>query len=103
SIGTYQAVVTDANGCLSTISVTVSEPDSLAASIQVNNQVSCFGLSDAIAEVIVTGGTPSYSYTWNSNPAQYGNIATGLPAGLVAVTVTDAKGCVTNVTANVTE
>ncbi|RMH00911.1 MAG: hypothetical protein D6706_02870, partial [Chloroflexi bacterium] len=55
--------------------------------------VSCFGANDGKATANATGGTPPYSYFWNSTPPQSTQTATGLPAGTYSVTVTDANGC----------
>lgn len=41
----------------------------------------------------VTGGTPPYSYSWNTIPVQTGTTATGLLPGNYTCTVTDANGC----------
>jgi hypothetical protein len=53
------------------------------------------GSSDGTATVNVTGGTASYSYLWNTVPAQTTQTATGLSAGTYSVTVSDAAGCTT--------
>ena len=41
----------------------------------------------------VTGGSPPYTYNWNSNPVQTTATATGLSPGFYLVTVTDTTGC----------
>ncbi len=91
SAGTYTATVTDANGCSSTIDVTITEPPALALTSSATSS-SC-GLSNGSATVNVSGGTPSYSYSWNTAPVQTGQTATALAPGSYAVTVTDASGC----------
>ena len=45
------------------------------------------------AEAVVTGGTPPYTYLWNSTPAQTTSRATGLYQGFHTVDVVDANGC----------
>jgi len=54
---------------------------------------SCFGGSDGSATINVTLGTPPYTYSWNTSPAQSGANATNLGIGTYAVTVTDGLGC----------
>ncbi len=54
----------------------------------------CNGYSDGQATVNVSGGTPPYSYSWDTSPVQTGQTATGLSAGIpYTVTVTDAINC----------
>lgn len=54
----------------------------------------CNGYSNGQATVNASGGTPGYSYSWNTTPVQTTQTATGLSAGVpYTVTVTDAIGC----------
>ncbi len=62
----------------------------LNASIQSFQDVSCLGPCDGSATVLATGGTPPYTYSWNSVPVQTTATATGLCVGNYIVTVTDA-------------
>jgi hypothetical protein len=55
--------------------------------------VSCFGGTNGTASAIVTGGTPSYNYSWNTIPVQTSATATGLAAGTYTVNISDAHGC----------
>jgi hypothetical protein len=92
SAGPYSYTVTDANGCTSTTSGTITEPDVLAATAAVSSPVACNG-GDATVSVSATGGTTPYSgigdYTVKAGPYSY--------------TVTDAKGCISTITGTVTE
>ncbi len=45
------------------------------------------------ATVTATNGTTPYAYTWDSNPVQNTQTATGLSSGTYTVTVQDAQGC----------
>ena len=93
--GTYSVVVTDANGCTATTSVTLTQPDVLSISGAVQ-PVTCFGQSNGAVSLTVTGGTTPYSFTWTNGNGQViattQNIA-NLSAGNYSVTVTDAAGC----------
>ena len=99
--GTYSVTVTDANGCTSTSSSTVTEPAALVATSVVDSNVSCNGLSDGGASASASGGTMPYSYAW-SNGATTASI-TGLAAGTYSVTITDANGCMDITLSTVTE
>ena len=95
--GNYSAVVTDANGCQTSVSSMITQPDAISISISSAN-VLCFG-GTAVATAVATGGTPNYSYSWNTNPIQT-NSSANLPVGTWTVTVIDANGCISS--ANVT-
>ncbi|MEX0812306.1 MAG: T9SS type A sorting domain-containing protein [Chitinophagales bacterium] len=66
-------------------------------------EASCHGDNTGSATVVATGGTPGYTYTWNTNPPQNSPTATGLSAGTYKVTLTDAGGCSDSTTVTVTE
>ncbi|MDP2386666.1 MAG: T9SS type A sorting domain-containing protein [Bacteroidota bacterium] len=86
--GTWICNVTDANGCTTTTSATVTEPALLSAS-SVSTAILCNG-GASIITVSSTGGSPSYS-----------GIGTfTVTAGMYSYTVTDANGCTatTNIT-----
>ena len=101
--GSYTVTVTDANGCTETASVTITQPTDLTATITDQTNVSCNGLADGTATVEAGGGTPDYSYSWNTTPVQTGVTATGLAAGSYTVTVTDANGCTETASVTITQ
>lgn len=99
--GIYTATVTDANGCQIAGSTVVNEPRCLGFTANATStNVNCYGSATGSASVTVSGGTPIYTYTWNTVPAQNGTSVSGLNAGVYTVLVTDANGCLQ--TANVT-
>ncbi|NSW44963.1 MAG: hypothetical protein HPY79_04030 [Bacteroidales bacterium] len=102
SAGTYYVTVRDANNCSTTSSVTITQPSAVTASISSSTNVSCYGGNNGTATVSAGGGTPGYSYTWNTSPSQTTQTATGLIAGTYTVTVRDANNCsaTTTVTIN---
>jgi len=62
-----------------------------ATSAPVN--VSCNGLDDGEITIAGTGGTPPYTYSWNTTPAQTTGTATGLAPGTYTAVVTDDSLC----------
>ncbi|WP_035845706.1 SprB repeat-containing protein, partial [Crocinitomix catalasitica] len=88
--GMYTVVVTDANGCMITDSIEVVQPTELELDFE-TTMVLCNLGADGSATVSVTGGTPEYSYLWNTG-ATTATIS-DLTAGIYTVTITDANGC----------
>lgn len=91
SAGTYTYNVTDANNCLATGNITITEPNPLVLSASVVDESSP-GANDGRIYLTASGGTPPYSYTWSS-PGLFGPTATSLAVGIYRVTVIDANGC----------
>ena len=102
STGTYTVIVTDTNGCSITDAVFVPGTDMTLSSS--TTDVSCYGGNDGTAAVAVTGSFASpLTFQWDDSNFQTTATATGLAAGTYVVIVTDANGCSTNDTVNVTE
>ena len=100
--GAYYVLVRDANLCIITSSVTITQPAELTVSTTHVN-VSCNAGSTGEATAVVAGGTAPYGYSWNTSPVQTTVTASGLIAGAYTVTVTDAKGCVKTSDVTITE
>jgi gliding motility-associated-like protein len=99
SAGTYLVQARDASnpsGC-GEIQVTLSQPDSLKLQSSIIKPVTCQGGSDGEIQVTLTGGTPPYTYTWQTLsgtplPAS-GPTLSNLPEGTYLLTATDNNGC----------
>jgi gliding motility-associated-like protein len=100
--GIYTIVITDALGCITTESFTVTETAALTvATTQVD--VVVYGEATGSATAIPSGGTEPYGYSWNTTPVQTDATATGLAAGTYKVTVTDANGCIAEAEVTITQ
>ena len=91
SVGTYQCVVTDANGCTISDFITLTEPDELILNDLITD-ASCYDFNDGSIDLSVVGGVKPYDYTW-SNGENVEDIY-NLFAGTYSVTVVDNNGCV---------
>ena len=98
SAGTYISTVSDANGCETSVDLTVSEPEVLIVSDSGDSttQVSCNGGTDSFFEHTVSGGTPPYTTLGYSSPV------TG-EAGTYMVFVEDSNGCEAELEFTITE
>jgi len=98
--GTYDATVTDADGCIQTTSATVGNIPPGTATIGTISNVNCFGGADGSIDISMSGtGTAPYTYQWHTAAGtplagQTNAMATGLIAGDYYVEVTDANGCI---------
>jgi gliding motility-associated-like protein len=93
SAGSYTTYVYDANGCVTTQNVTVSNSYIVAVSVVTQTDVSCYGGSDGSVTVDISGGTPPYSYSINGSIFQSSPVFTNLSATTYIVTLRDSRGC----------
>ena len=91
--GNYTYLVSDANGCNSSVSISVTQPTLLISSVIPIN-VSCNGANDGSATVFFSGGTPSYSVLWSTGATS--NTINNLAPGNYTVAITDNNGCVSS-------
>jgi len=93
SAGNYTIVVQDANGCIDTLTMQVTQPTPLIANTSTPITV-CAG-DNITLTASASGGTAPYSYSWNGviqNPFSYSATATQTEQ----LVVTDANGCNTS-------
>jgi PKD repeat protein len=95
----YTVTVTDANGCQTTSSVTITVAPDLAVTATVDDPLlgDCPG-STARLDATVTGGEGGYTYLWDNaatldDPTLRNPVAKPLVPTTYTVTVTDANGC----------
>ncbi len=98
--GTYSVTITDASNCSATLSLTITQPNSLNI-ITAATQPNCFGNANGAIDLSVSGGTSGYTYLW-SNGSTNASL-TNLTAGNYVVTVTDAYNCSASASTTVNE
>ncbi len=96
AVGPYPITVIDDNGCQNIQTIEISEPQfTLESSFSQVNNVSCFGFSDASANVSPTGGTSPYQVFWTDTISQTDFVGSEMPAGtFYNITVTDVNDCI---------
>jgi len=88
--GSYTAIITDINGCRVDTTIAIVQPPQLVWNFTTVDNL-CFGESNGSIDLLVSGGTSPYHYTWSGGYS--GNLITALPAGNYSVTITDTNGC----------
>ncbi len=91
--GNYGVLITDFGGCTDSIAVSILAAQAIQTSTSFTG-ANC-GATDGSATVSPSGGSGAYTYTWSTVPVQNTQTATSIGAGQYAVTVTDANGCAT--------
>ncbi len=102
--GDYLVQVTNASGCVSIATATVTAPAPTNLLIS-STPVACAGGCNGSATVGVNGGIPPYTWTWSPAPGggQGTPLATGLCAGVYTVLISDGGGCDTTAQVLITE
>jgi len=100
--GNYTLTLTDANGCVLTNTIAITQPAALTVTVTGTN-INCFGFCTGTATANAGGGTVPYTYSWSTVPVQTTPSATGLCAGTYTVDVWDANGCTASGTVTITE
>ncbi len=99
--GTYTCTVIDANNCVATPTVTITQPNPIAATFSTISP-SCVGSNNGSATILPTGGTAPYTYSWA--PVGGTNAtASGLTAGNYTITITDVHACTATATVAVVD
>jgi len=90
-VGTYEVIVTDANGCEVIENYTLTEPDELEL-VATITQPLCAGETGDI-DIEITGGSGEYTISWEELDADGALTLTDLEAGTYTITVLDENDC----------
>ena len=91
--GTYDLVVTDGNGCTTSITgIQITEPLKALVINYSKTDISCYGANDGSLILDVSGGLPPYDIKWEFGSAQKG--FDNLGPGDYTLTVSDQSGCI---------
>ncbi len=92
--GQYFITATDANNCVLTDTVFLSQPDTPISADVIVDAVNCFGGTDGNISLMASGGTGLLSYEWDNGINQANN--NNLTEGTYNIIITDANNCVYN-------
>jgi len=88
--GIYTVTITDSDGCEFESQDELEQPDEILIAFEVNH-IPCEEACIGRIVIGALGGTPPYSYSWNTG--QTSNPLTGLCEGVYQLTVTDSRNC----------
>lgn len=94
--GNHTITITDANGCLLALNVSVGLADAPNSVALVLNNTSCGGANGSIELTQITGGSAPYNVQFGAQTQTFNGSALSFPqlsAGLYTIVVTDANGC----------
>ena len=106
--GTYRFRITDSQGCVAqSNTVTVTAADTPVITSVTPTHVLCFGDNSGSLDIVVDTAIGIAPYTITivetGSGTNYGSQATGLPARVYEITLTDDKGCFVTATETITE
>ena len=100
--GSYDVLVTDANGCTAELSQSVDTPTEIVASTTSTDAL-CNTAADGTIDLTVTGGTAPYNFQWDDANGQIIEDPIALTAGSYNVLITDSNGCTSTASALIDE
>ncbi|MEO1259218.1 MAG: T9SS type A sorting domain-containing protein [Bacteroidota bacterium] len=89
--GNYTVIVTDANGCTESQTVTVNAFGCAVTATITGEDVSCLGEEDGTASITLNNAAPPNIYEWSNGETTQS--ISGLAPGNYSVTATDENGC----------
>ncbi|ALW86792.1 hypothetical protein AUC43_17920 [Hymenobacter sedentarius] len=102
--GTYQVLVRDANGCTATCAaIQITGTAAVIALTPTVTPANCFGTATGRVQLVATGGTAPYTFTFDGRPTNTTGLFVDVAAGTYPISVRDANGCTATGTVNVTQ
>jgi gliding motility-associated-like protein len=92
--GTYQVVVTDNNGCTSTQSIEIRQPEFPLTYTHSITEVDCYNTNTGAIQLAIQGGTPGYFINWSNGGGS--TLNANLFSGSYSVSILDFNGCSTS-------
>ncbi len=99
--GEYTVLVRDEQDCQATLVVTVDDAPGPSLELVAINNTLCEEGNGSIEVAYTSGGQAPLTYSWSHAPTLNSSTAVNLSAGDYTVTIRDANGCTTSITASV--
>ena len=90
--GVYSVSISDGTPCYINRTFIIVEPQPLVLNAIVQNALNCFNASSGAINLVVSGGTPPFSYVWST--AAITEDLSNIPNGNYSVIVTDSRFCI---------
>ena len=100
--GNYTIEVVDNNNCPATGTVSVTEPASINAQLNITN-ATCYSYKNGEIITTASGGAGGYVFSSSTGITNNTGLFSGLAAGSYSVTITDQNGCSVTQVAAITE
>ena len=93
--GDYTLTATDKGGCPFSETYTITEPDEIKITTDLEKDITCFNDADGKIDITVSGGTPNYTYSWtkDGNPFSSTEDIANLSPATYTISVSDANTC----------
>lgn len=101
--GPYTITVRDANNCITTVPVVITQPAVLTLNLNVKADASCNGDNDGSLTVSGFGGTAPYEFSIDGVVFQSGNTFASLTAGTYTITVRDSHQCTSTLSVTINQ
>jgi gliding motility-associated-like protein len=103
--GSYTLTVNDDQGCTDNlaVSITVMNAPTISTATMVVSDEHCNQADGSITGIMVNGGTPGYTYSWNTTPPTLTANLSNVASGTYTLTTTDAAGCTDTETVTINE
>jgi|GEM_PF-1013229 uncharacterized protein (TIGR02145 family) len=89
--GTYAVQITDGNGCIKDTIAEITQPSTPIDISFSQTNVTCYQGSNGSIIATVSGGIPSYYFSWSSGETT--ETISGIYAGLYTLSIIDENGC----------
>lgn len=89
--GTYSVTIIDGTPCTIFRTFTIVEPQPLVVTASLTNALDCLNPNSGAINLIVSGGTPAYSYNWSNGSTTEDLLS--ITSGNYQIVVTDLNGC----------
>ena len=99
--GQYDAIITDANGCKTSIKGEIKQPNALINTIDAITNIQCFGENTGSIYVTALEGVEPYTFEWSNG--EITEDIRNLTAGSYRLKITQGNGCISYLEAVVEE